>query len=317
MRSKIVIYSGNNLNPNFYYHSGLELTYAFLILDGKRKTIITNILNRGFRKEFAGRFVIANDIFAETKKIIGKNFSIDGAMPFRVYKKISNKKEAKDATEMLYNIRLKKKNEEVAKIRKAARATIGIIEKFSRCKGKKEEEVAKEILKETYKSGLEPAFLPIVATGSNAATPHARCTKKIIEDYVLIDYGVKYKNYCADITRCYFFHSAKANKLKEKYEKLKNLEMAIIDRCGEMKKSKEITDYYENINTNFGFPKPLHAIGHGIGLEVHEYPRFGKKYNDDIVQTTFTIEPAIYLKNYGLRYENTVYHNGKRIVRLE
>jgi len=49
---------------------------------------------------------------------------------------------------------------------------------------------------------------------------------------------------------------------------------------------------------------------------VHEYPRFGKKYSDPVAGATFTIEPGIYAGDYGLRYEETVYHNGKRIVVL-
>lgn len=316
MRSDVVVYSGSSLNPNFYYHTGLELTHAFLVIKGKRKIVITNALNRGLGKNFDGEFVVSEDIFEDTKKIVGKEFSIDGSMPFRVYKKLREGKRVSDATDMLYQWRAKKSGEEIAKIKKAARATMDIIEKFSRCEGKSEEKIAHEILTETYKNGFEPAFQPIVASGSNAATPHARCTRKKIEDYVLIDYGVKYENYCADITRCYFFHSKKAANLKTRYEKLVELATSIMDAGGEMKKSSEISNYYERENKKFGFPKPIHSIGHGIGLEVHEYPRFGKKYNDDIVGTTFTIEPGVYEKNYGLRYENTTYHNGKKIVIL-
>ncbi|MEM3625526.1 MAG: M24 family metallopeptidase [Candidatus Bilamarchaeaceae archaeon] len=316
MKSKILIYNGDTLNPNFYYYSKLGITHAFLILDGQKKTIITNVLNRGLKNGFNGDFVIAEDIFEETKKRLGKKFRVDSSIPLRIYKKICGKDFAEDATDELYKRRAKKTKKEISKIKKAVRFTLDIIEKFSRCENKSEKEIAEEIILETYKNGLEPAFLPIVATGKNASTPHALCTRKKIEDYVLIDYGVKYKKYCADVTRCYFFDTEKGKKLKEKYETLKKISETIVEKCGKMKSSKEISEYYQMLNKKAGFPAPLHSIGHGIGLEVHEYPRFGKKYNDDIIQTTFTIEPGVYTKEYGLRYENTVYHDGKRIVVL-
>lgn len=316
MLSKLLIYSGSDPNPNFYYHTGLPLTHAFLLVNGGRKTIITTSLNRGLEKKFKGRFIISRDIFKDAGKLAGKSFSIDGSMPFRIYKKVSSGARALDATRALYEKRMVKKADEVAKIRTAARRARDIIEKFSSCDGKTEEEVAHAMLAETYAEGFEPAFQPIVASGKNAATPHAFSTRMRIKDFVLIDYGIKYKNYCADITRCYFFNSEKANRLKAKYERLKELACDVIAAAGGMKKSSEVSRFYEKRNKKLGFPQPVHSIGHGIGLEVHEYPRFGRKYSDDICGTTFTIEPGIYEDDYGLRHEETVYHNGKKVIVL-
>ena len=56
----------------------------------------------------------------------------------------------------------------------------------------------------------------------------------------------------------------------------------------------------------------IHSIGHGIGLSVHEFPRLSKKYKDKIAGTTFTIEPAFYLRRYGMRFEDMVYFDGKK-----
>ena len=319
MKYDFLVYSGAVANPNFFYYTGLNLTHAFLILEdleGKGKTIITNALNRGFGRNFDGEFIVAEDIFDEVRKRVGQKIAIDSSMPFRVYKKICDGRDVIDAAELFYKKRMKKTSEEISKIKKAVSLSKGIIEKFGSCEGMNEEDVAKNLLTETYSEGLEPAFPPIVATGQNAATPHASYTKKIVRDFVLIDYGVKYKNYCGDITRCFFFNSKKASALKEKYEKLKELAYRLIDNGGGFKKSDELHNHYEDLNSKFGFPRPIHSIGHGIGLEVHEYPRFGKKYSDEIAFSTFTIEPGIYYDNYGLRYEETVYHNGKRIIVL-
>lgn len=316
MRYNLLIYSGNIPNPNFYYYTGLSLTHAILLIRGTRKTIITTSLNRNVGKKFPGKFVVTQNIFDDARKLAGRVFCVDGSIPLRAYKKISRGARVRDTTELLYEKRMRKRPDEVAKIRKAAELTKAFIAKFSNCEGKSEDEVARDLLVETYQEGFEPAFQPIVATGKNTGTPHAICTRKKIEDFVLIDYGVRYKNYCADITRCYFFNSNRAARLKEKYEKLRMLAFEVIDTADGMEKSGEVRAFYDDINKKSGFPAPLHSVGHGIGLEVHEYPRFGRKYNDSLRGTTFTIEPGVYEKYYGLRYEETVYHNGKKVIVL-
>ena len=56
-----------------------------------------------------------------------------------------------------------------------------------------------------------------------------------------------------------------------------------------------------------------HALGHGIGLKVHESPNVGEK-SDDIVRPgmVFTIEPGIYIEGKGgVRIEDMVYINKK------
>jgi Xaa-Pro aminopeptidase len=59
-----------------------------------------------------------------------------------------------------------------------------------------------------------------------------------------------------------------------------------------------------------GLPQMPHSIGHGVGLEVHEYPRLRKGSKDLIRGTVFTLEPAVYFKNrFGLRYERGIFVN--------
>jgi Xaa-Pro aminopeptidase len=97
---------------------------------------------------------------------------------------------------------------------------------------------------------------------------------------------------------------------------VKEIANEMIDSCGHMKKSAEVREFYLKLNRKYKLPAPVHSLGHGIGLDVHEYPRFGKKYDDEIVKTAFTVEPAAYFGSFGVRYEETLFHNGKRIVVL-
>jgi Xaa-Pro aminopeptidase len=47
----------------------------------------------------------------------------------------------------------------------------------------------------------------------------------------------------------------------------------------------------------------IHSIGHGVGLDVHECPRFGSKSKDPLEGAVLAIEPAAYFADFGVRYE--------------
>ena len=65
-----------------------------------------------------------------------------------------------------------------------------------------------------------------------------------------------------------------------------------------------------------GLPKLIHSIGHGIGLEVHDYPHLGKKSQDSLEGAVLAIEPAAYFKSFGVRYEEMVANTKKGWKRL-
>ena len=60
-----------------------------------------------------------------------------------------------------------------------------------------------------------------------------------------------------------------------------------------------------------------HSLGHGVGLEVHEYPRVGAT-SEDVLEDgmVFTIEPGIYLPEFGVRSEIDVFisKDGPRVT---
>lgn len=158
--------------------------------------------------------------------------------------------------------------------------------------GMTEKEVATEI--ETYfkTKGDGIAFEPIVATGHYTSMPHAIPGNRKIKngDIVLIDMGCKYKGYCADMTRTIFI-----GYMDEEYEKpyeicLKNNKEAEES----IKDGRNIKQVAQNSNNDLkqnGFT-PLHALGHGVGMDIHEEPM----YNVNIDQVfkehmVVTVEP--------------------------
>lgn len=122
----------------------------------------------------------------------------------------------------------------------------------------------------------------------------------------MIDMGCKVAGYCSDMTRTIF-----AGKIPEEIRKIYDLvlknksqvERDLVDGANLKLISKMVeNDFHLN-----GYSL-IHAVGHGVGLEVHELPYFSMK-NDAIVKENMVLacEPGIYIPNqFGVRIEDTV-----------
>ena len=55
----------------------------------------------------------------------------------------------------------------------------------------------------------------------------------------------------------------------------------------------------------------MHSLGHGLGMQIHERPRFSHLSDEDVLQVgnVFTVEPGVYYpeRGFGIRIEDTVY----------
>jgi Xaa-Pro aminopeptidase len=152
------------------------------------------------------------------------------------------------------------------------------------------------------------SFDTIVLSGERSSLPHGKPGKKIIGDCesILIDYGIKWKNYCTDHTRVIFLGE---NKLSKYYKIVKDafkyalnfikpaIEIGKIDRA--------VREYFAKYNLEKYF---VHSSGHGIGLEVHEYPVVNFKNKDKLKKgMIITIEPGLYFPGEGgVRYEEMI-----------
>lgn len=68
-------------------------------------------------------------------------------------------------------------------------------------------------------------------------------------------------------------------------------------------KVKEIDSYVRERLKGF-----IHGLGHGVGVEIHEFPNLSEESNDILKKNmVFTIEPGTYKeRKYGIRIEDTV-----------
>lgn len=220
-------------------------------------------------------------------------------------------KEAVETDNIIEKMRTIKDEEEISCIEKACNITDECflhLQKFIKA-GMTEKEVAWEIYNFFMSHGAEGlAFDTIVASGSNTSMPHAVPTDKQIKygDPILIDFGAKYNGYCADMTRMLFIGEV-SEEVKKLYEMVLNEQT---DSLEKMKIEADGNIISKTVQNNFkanGFDL-VHALGHGVGLYIHESPVLSTRRSTILKKNmVITDEPGIYVPGeIGIRIEDTV-----------
>ena len=207
--------------------------------------------------------------------------------------------------------RMIKDKEEIELIRQACEITDACFEYLKDYikVGLTEKQIAKEIDEFFISKGAEGnAFDTIVASGVNSSKPHSIPTDKVIEegDPITIDMGCKYKGYCSDMTRTVFARSM-PDKIKPIYDLVLKNQKESINEMREGANLKVISKMVESDFKLNGY-EFIHALGHGVGMEVHELPYFSTKA-DCLLKSNMVVtdEPGIYIPgNFGVRIEDTV-----------
>lgn len=204
-----------------------------------------------------------------------------------------------------------KDEEEINDIKKACEITdqcFEFLKKYIKI-GMTEREIAYKIQEFFIKNGAEGiSFDPIVATGANSSMPHAEPTDRKIEygDIILIDLGCKYNGYCSDMTRTIFIGKLD-DTIKSVYDIVLNVQKQALDEMKDGANIKNITKTaVQELKINrFDL---VHALGHGVGLEVHEIPVLSSKYDNLLKENmVIAVEPGVYIpKSFGIRIEDTV-----------
>lgn len=219
----------------------------------------------------------------------------------------------KPLSEGLDAIRAVKDAGEVSCIRRAAELSASVLDAVLEMirPGVPERDIALEIDYRAKKAGAEKmAFETIVASGINAALPHAKPGGKILEhgDLVVIDYGAAVDGYCSDET-CTFCVGGADGKKREVYAAVKEAHDRAVEAVRAGISCSAIDRIARGVLEKYGLDAWFsHGTGHGVGLEVHEAPRISAK-SDTILSAgmVITIEPGVYLPGqWGIRIEDTV-----------
>jgi len=228
------------------------------------------------------------------------------------------------ATERIVErVRVCKDTYEIDTLREAARrlSRVAAAVVASVRRGDTERDFALAIDCRIRKAGFErSAFDTIVASGPNAALPHARPGERTISegDLVVLDFGGVYDSYCVDLTRTVSVGPASA-RTRDVYAAVREAHARAIATVAPGRSRFEIDAAARDTLAGHGLGEAFgHGTGHGLGVEVHEDPRITRRRPDVDTEDEevapgmiFTIEPGAYLPGWGgVRIEDDVLVTG-------
>lgn len=187
--------------------------------------------------------------------------------------------------------------------------------------GVSERELAAEITWLHLRRGAERmSFDPIVASGPNSALPHARPTRRILEpgDVLLLDFGCVVDGYASDMTRMVSLGHPRAD-----VRRVHALVREAVEAAEEGARAGLTSAHVDALartridRAGYGSRFP-HSLGHGVGLDIHEWPSVSFRSKDVLpAGCVLTIEPGIYLEgDFGVRIEDMVVLRDDGIRRL-
>ena len=270
---------------------------------------------------------LEESVFSLVKQFKLKRVGFEAAsLSYALYhklKKLLGRVSLVPTTQIVEHLRAIKSAHEIKLLRKTAACAVRSYA-FARrilTPGIKEVELAREVQYFMRKAGAQDcAFEIIVASGKMSSMPHALVSHKTIKknEAVLIDLGCRMAGYNSDLTRVVFLGKMRG-KIKRIYEIVLRAQQLAIKtvragvKISQVDKAARQHIAKEGLGAFFG-----HALGHGIGREVHEYPSISPNSKGILREgMVFTIEPGIYIPGVGgVRVEDMVLvtKNGCKIL---
>ena len=319
-----------HLDLSFFWLTGIEAGLfegcAVAAYPDGHVTLFTTALEEQSARRSAGGFEVVvfrekTELAKNLTTVLGKSGPRTVAVnaneltyaSFLGLKKLFPKAKFLDGSRAFVRARLVKDDEEVQRIAEASRIAskaFDILPDVLRV-GATEAKVAAALNNRMQELGATgPSFDTIVAFGENAAEPHylPQARKLRRGDYVLCDYGARYKRYASDITRTVVF-----GKASPKHRRVYELVMEASDmgirmmNPGTMSGDPHVAVSKFIDSTEFK-GRFIHSLGHSLGLAVHDggalNPNTSVKMEPGMV---FTVEPGIYLPGFGgVRIEDDV-----------
>ncbi|XID90299.1 M24 family metallopeptidase [Paenibacillaceae bacterium WGS1546] len=217
-----------------------------------------------------------------------------------------------DVEQTLTDMRAIKSAEEIVRMKEAARlAEQALREALKHVRtGVSELDVAAELEYAMKKLGAAPAFASTVLSGEKSALPHGATGRRRIQagDLLLFDIGVACDGYLSDMTRTFAVGEIGA-KLKDVYATVLEANLRAIAAVRPGSPIADADRAARQLIEERGYGRYFtHRTGHGLGIEVHEYPSVHGD-NRDLLREgmAITIEPGVYLPGEGgVRIEDDV-----------
>jgi Xaa-Pro aminopeptidase len=305
---------------NVQYYSGFSGSNGALLVTSKGVTLYTDprYTTQAATEATCPVKVVSGPLLAaiskdlKSKKLKRVGFE-DRRASFATYQNLTESFELIPVGDAVEKSRWVKRPQEIEAIRASVKLNSEALDRaMKRFKiGMKECDLAAEIDYQMRKLGAEKtAFDTIVASGAHSALPHAQPRNVSIEagGYLLIDMGARRNSYMSDMTRTYGVGSM-PRKAVRIYKAVLEAQRAAIDAVRPGKRADQIHAAAVKTLKGHGLDSYfVHSTGHGLGLEIHEPPRLGKKDATPLeAGMTITIEPGVYEPGFGgVRIEDTV-----------
>jgi len=309
-------------NPaNVTYTTGFSGDDSWAIITGRKTYLLTDsrYIEQARRQCPLSKIVertgtlpaAAAEIIARSKSL--KTAAVENCTSIAVYNSLKEniKIRLRHSEGLVEQLRTIKDPAETAAIATAGRIALQALKRgFRYAKaGTTENELAGRIELEVRRLGAINSFPTIVAFGSNASRPHHQSGNRKLRknDTILIDWGVRYKNYCSDLTRCFAI-----GKVRPFYTKVYNAviqaQQAAINAVRAGVDIQQVDRAARKVLSESKLPVYGHGTGHGIGLEVHEVPIVAPKSKGKLISgQVITIEPGVYIPGkVGIRIEDDV-----------
>ena len=308
------------------YFSGIKSSDGTLVVTGKKSVLIidSRYYEMAQRNALVDEVILQDKLYRQIAEVLNKNgvSSVAVEADFVTLSQMGMFCEklpgieicgGKELSAAIAEMRETKSPDEIEKIKAAQKLTdetFAYILEYIEA-GMTEREIALEMEFYGRKEGADDkAFDFIVAAGPNGSMPHAVPSEYKVKpgDFITMDFGFQIDGYHSDMTRTIALGNP-GTKQREVYDlvlkaQLKAMEVAKSGvKCSDVDKAAR--DLIDNSVYKGCFG---HGLGHAIGLEVHENPRFSPK-SDAIWKTgsVMSDEPGIYIPGeFGVRIEDLI-----------
>ncbi|WP_297090728.1 Xaa-Pro dipeptidase PepQ [Thermococcus sp.] len=314
----------------FYFTGSSPVLGGYLVVTADDALFIVPELEyeeaRETSKVPVDKFKTGSELYEKLKGFNPARLGIEGKTSFSTVQNLREKVGVEDffvVDDVIKELRIIKTPEEIDVIKAACEiadmAMMAALEEIS--EGKREREIAAQMEYIMKMNGAEkPAFDTIIASGWRSALPHGVASDKRIEkgDLVVIDEGALYRHYHSDTTRTIVVGSPN-EKQKDIYYAVLEAQRKGVEAARPGVTAKELDTIVRDVIKEYGYGDHfIHSTGHGVGLQIHEWPRVSQQDDTELKPgMVITIEPGIYIPKFGgVRIEDTVLITENGAVRL-
>lgn len=215
------------------------------------------------------------------------------------------------ADKLVKECRKIKDEEELGYVRQAQKITDGAYEYLLNTAraGMKESDIRLALGTYMIRHGSEGFDIGYISSsGVKTSLPHGGFGDKVIEkgDLLMIDFGAVIHGYRSDMTRTFGFGSV-SSRQKEIYQLVLKAQEHALSGIRPGMRGREVDKIARELIYAAGYEGCFgHGLGHSIGLDGHENPRFNEVEEECLRPgMVMTVEPGIYLlEEFGVRIED-------------